>query len=280
MKFLYVDESGDRAQGNVFVMCGLMVDAYKLRKKTAEVSERLEQLSKRHGGPKLELKTKKFIEGKRGWSNVDGSERQRLLSDLILNAIDGGSEVFAIGISFDAFDKAVSSDLGQPFANNYWIGAAMFISSLVQKHKQKLSANKGNTVFIVDDNKHETYNFSDELCRHAPWYDGLYQRQKPVKGKRVWEPRKPSDRFDQIINTAFGIKSNNSTLVQVADAMSYVYRRHLELQGEKEKYLGERQFIGGLVSSMDDRRVTIGTVPPDSRSVEFFRQIRHPNWKL
>ena len=34
MKFIYVDESGGRDQGDVFTMCGLMVDAYKLRKKT------------------------------------------------------------------------------------------------------------------------------------------------------------------------------------------------------------------------------------------------------
>jgi hypothetical protein len=30
MKFIYIDESGSRDQGDVFVMCGLMVDAYPL----------------------------------------------------------------------------------------------------------------------------------------------------------------------------------------------------------------------------------------------------------
>ena len=34
MKFIYVDESGAAGDSDVFVMCGLMVDAYKLRKKT------------------------------------------------------------------------------------------------------------------------------------------------------------------------------------------------------------------------------------------------------
>ena len=33
MKFIYVDESGSRDQGDAFVMCGLTVDACKLRKK-------------------------------------------------------------------------------------------------------------------------------------------------------------------------------------------------------------------------------------------------------
>ena len=36
MKFIYMDESGGRGRdrSDVFVMCGIMVDAYKLRKNT------------------------------------------------------------------------------------------------------------------------------------------------------------------------------------------------------------------------------------------------------
>ena len=36
MKFIYVDESGGRDQGDIFTMCGLMVDAYKLRNNTED----------------------------------------------------------------------------------------------------------------------------------------------------------------------------------------------------------------------------------------------------
>jgi hypothetical protein len=36
MKFIYVDESGGSTQSDVFVMTGLLVDAYRLRKYTAE----------------------------------------------------------------------------------------------------------------------------------------------------------------------------------------------------------------------------------------------------
>lgn len=135
-------------------------------------------------------------------------------------------------------------------------------------------------MFIVDENKQETSKFSDELYSCNPWYDGLYMQQRKIRGKRTWQPRKPADRFDQIINTAFGIKSNNSSLVQVADAMSYVYRRHLELLSKSEKYPGERKFIEELVSTMDDRRKPIGNVPPDTPCINFYQQIKHPSWKL
>ena len=35
MKFVYVDESGDQGQSDIFVMAGLLIDAYRLRKWTA-----------------------------------------------------------------------------------------------------------------------------------------------------------------------------------------------------------------------------------------------------
>ena len=60
-------------------------------------------------------------------------------------------------------------------------------------------------------------------------FDGLYQLRGKKRGKTVWLERTKKDRFDHIINTAFAIKSDHSSMVQVADAISYVYRRHLEL---------------------------------------------------
>ena len=46
MKFIYVDESGGRDQSDVFTMFGLMVDAYKLRKKTEDFDEMLKGIFK------------------------------------------------------------------------------------------------------------------------------------------------------------------------------------------------------------------------------------------
>ena len=33
MKFIYVDESGPDKDSDIFTMCGVMVDAFRLRKK-------------------------------------------------------------------------------------------------------------------------------------------------------------------------------------------------------------------------------------------------------
>lgn len=71
MKFIYVDESGGRDESDVFVMCGLMVDAYKLRKKTADFDAKLEAIFALHPGTRGDLKTKKFVNGGGAWGQVD-----------------------------------------------------------------------------------------------------------------------------------------------------------------------------------------------------------------
>jgi hypothetical protein len=109
-------------------------------------------------------------------------------------------------------------DTALPFGNSYWLGAAMFIAALVQKKMQRIAKNKGHTVFICDDNKREMANLSDALYNADPWFDPIYLQTS--KKKKI-------ARFNQIINSAFAIKSQHSSLVQVADAVSYAYRRHL-----------------------------------------------------
>ena len=57
MKFAYIDESGDQDQGDVFVMAGLLIDAYRLRKYTAEFDTALTTFLSNHPSAPKELKT-------------------------------------------------------------------------------------------------------------------------------------------------------------------------------------------------------------------------------
>ena len=90
---------------------------------------------------------------------------------------------------------------------------------------QSIEKSKGLTVVIIDDNKAGMPQLSDGLYNADAWYDGLYQLRGTQRGKKVWLLRSPSDRFDQIINTAFAIKSHHSSLVQVADAICVLRQR-------------------------------------------------------
>lgn len=155
----------------------------------------------------------------------------------------------------------------------------MFISALVQKKMQGVASSKGLTVLIMDENKLEMSRLSDGLYKGSDWYDGLYQCRGKKRGKKVWVERKPKDRFDQIINTAFAIKSDHSSLVQVADALSWVYRRHLELIDQAEAYPGEQAYYQELVEVLEPHREKLGQSPA-APSVAFYQEARHPEWAI
>ncbi|MCY3621573.1 MAG: DUF3800 domain-containing protein [Gammaproteobacteria bacterium] len=281
MKFIYVDESGGRDQGDVFTMCGLMVDAYKLRKKTEDFDDMLQGMFEGLPiqRPPRELKTKKFIEGNGPWKSIEANERKQFLTNVCRLAVANGGKVFGVALSFSEFDRAIGLELGQPTQGNHWLAAAIYTCCLVQKKMQGASGRKGLTVFIMDDNKREMPNLSDALYQRNPWYDGLYEQQRKLRGKLTWVPRTPRDRFDQIVNSAFAVKSDHSSLVQVADAISYVYRRHLELTCEAEKWSGEREFFSRLVALVEPARERLGRCPKKPCR-EFYAAAANPHWQL
>jgi len=279
VKFIYVDESGARDQGDVFVMCGLMVDAYKLRKKTEGFDRMLEAMFQKHPGTRADLKTSRFINGSGGWSQVDATERKQFLTDLCNLAVDNGGKIFGIALSFADFDTARAAGHGHPFGNSHWLAAATFTSSLVQKKMQGVKNSKGLTVVIMDDNKRDMPALSEAIHKADPWFDGLYQVQKRKRGKSVWVERKEQDRFDHIVDTAFAVKSDHSSFVQVSDAISYVYRRHIELMTVAEAWKGEKTYYEGLVAQLERSRESIGRTP-DTPSIKFFEQAKHAEWKL
>ncbi len=279
MKFIYVDESGSAGGSDVFVMCGLMVDAYKLRKKTADFDKMLAEFLARHPGSSTELKTSKFINGKGGWSKISADERKDFLRRICELAVANGGKLFGIGLSFDALGRVREGGHGHPFGESYWLAAGMFTCALVQKKMQGVKNSKGLTVVIMDDNKAEMPRLSDGLYGADEWYDGLYQVRGTKRRKKLWLARSPEDRFDHIINTAFAIKSHHSSLVQVADAICYVYRRHLELKACDEAYPGETAYYQSLVDILEPHREKLGQCPP-APCVEFYKAAKHPGWKL
>jgi hypothetical protein len=273
MKFAYVDESGDKPQGDVFVMAGVLVDAYKLRKHTATFDKMITDFLAKHPRAPKEMKTKALINGDRGWGGVDAAERKRFISNVCALAVEC-VRIFAVALSFDAFEKAAKE---HNFSGTYWMGAAMFVAGLVQKKMQLIKKNKGLTVLIFDDNRREVPNLSDALYEADPWYDPIYQTRK--KGEAGWKEISQAARFNQIINAAFAIKSHHSSYIQVADAVCYIYRRHVELKSEKEAWVGEKEYFAGLVNKLEPLRERLGQ-NPGGPCIEFYEAARHKEWGL
>ena len=202
MKFVYVDESGDEGQGDVFVMAGLLVDAYRLRKHTERFDEMISEFLGKHPGLRKELKTRRMIDGEGGWSAVNPDERKKFLGD-VCDLAHECARTFAVAFSFENFSVAAAGPHNQPFGKSYWLGAAMFTAALIQQKMQKGKKNKGLTVLICDDNKQGMQNLSDALHDADPWFDPLYATSRSKGGKTVWNEVAEDKRFDQIVNTAF-----------------------------------------------------------------------------
>ena len=270
MKFIYVDESGSKDQSDVFVMAGLLVDAYRLRKYTDVFNKLISDFLAKHPGTgsAKELKTSALINGTGGWRKIDSEQRKALLKHMCVLSSECAS-VFAVGLSFSKFEAALAGGHGYPLGTSYWMGAAMYVAALVQDKMQLLKKNKGLTVFICDDNKHEMANFAGALHDANPWFDALYR----------FDAGKGAQRFNRLVNSAFAIKSQHSSLIQVADAVSYVYRRHLELKTEKESWAGERDYIAGLAGLLESTRELMGKVKKEP-CVKFYEAARHAEWAL
>jgi hypothetical protein len=95
----------------------------------------------------------------------------------------------------------------------------------------------------------------------------------------VWVPVPDGERFSNIVNAAFAIKSEHSSFVQVADAAAYVYRRHLELKSEDEAWLGERSYFDGLTGKLDNIRERIGSNRKGA-CVDFHKAVKYKHWTL
>jgi len=211
MKFAYVDETGGDDQTDVFVMTSLLVDAFRLRTCTADCDALVASSLARWKRRPRELKTKRLIEGKGGWSKIDAEERATFVRGLLDIALKY-TRIFPVAFSCKQFaETAASGEYHQPF-DSHWLGAEMFVSALIQRKMQEEEKNKGHTVLIFDDNKYEMTKLSDMLHDADPWFDHLYCVSRMKKGKLVWEV--PAvERFNQIINTAFAIKSHHSSLI-------------------------------------------------------------------
>ncbi|MGJ5096846.1 DUF3800 domain-containing protein [Bradyrhizobium sp. HKCCYLRH2057] len=171
-----------------------------------------------------------------------------------------------MAFSFENFEAALSGSYEQPFKKSYWNGAALYISCLIQQKMQRSRKNKGLTVLIFDDNKKEMPDLSDSLHEASPWFDPLYQTRRTLRKKTVWEELTPARRFDQIVNTAFALKSQHSSLVQIADAVAYIHRRNLELITGSESWAGEKNYIAGLVGKLP-RSERLGRTPGGHASI-------------
>lgn len=280
MRFFYADETLDRSRSDVLVVAGIMTAAEDRLDAEAEIKEILSSVFRAHGGREVELKTSRFMNGLGGWRHVGTETREEVLQDICKCVTAFDRSIYGIGVSLENLNSEKLKRAEHGIEMRDYVAAGMFICSLIQK-KMQISENEGEKVTVVFDEGGNIKRINELIKDGNRWYDGLYQvRQTQSKGG-IWLPRDPEDRFNHIADkSVFSANSKEAFLIQAADAISYIYRRHLELiDGSAEILPGEHSFIESLIDILEPRREKLGDAP-NADCVNFYNSIKHPNWEL
>lgn len=287
MKFLHADESGEISHTDVFVMGGLMADARSFIKTSNEFDR---MLASDINGGKNEFKASEFMmickDEKRTNECI---KRQKFLERLCKRTVAKGRNIFCVALSFSAVASLLQSSDDKRHPNDAaWHESGMFICSLVQHKMQRLKNNGAGRTFVIFDSSRRVWPLNEALQDShksknpylAAQYDGLHQIFSP---NQVSPPLSQQDRFNQIMNkTVFPVRSEQSSLLQVSDAICYVYRRHLELtdSNEIENWNGERNYYRSLFGILERGRMRLGARAQKTERVRFFEAARHPHMRL
>lgn len=242
MKFLYVDESGNNSEPYL-VFFGLYVDGYRLKKVMSMARPLLQAIADAYPENLPELKSTRLVNGVGAWRQVDANRRKALFRTLTRFVAEAGCHGYTYLLSRRAYSTLRNRPPLPTWATNEWQTGAMSLCMFLQKDNNDVKNNKGLSVLIFDDNQAELPRLSEFLLQSTPDVDEYYER------KRRTEP------FDQIIDTAFSIKSDHSHLIQISDACAFALRRcaEIELAGKAEAWQGEASFFRSAVNDFSGR---------------------------
>ena len=208
-----------------------------------EVRPILDELKDAYPGELRELKSSRLVNGIGAWRQVAADERKRLFLRLCGYPTSAATHAYTFVLDRQEYQASQNAGNLPVWAPTPWLASATALSMFIQRDHQGLSKNKGLTVLIFDDNKVELPKLSEFLIQSSQDVDSYYER--PGRA----EP------FDQIIDTAFAIKSDHSRLVQISDACAFAIRRRAEIQigADAEKWDGELDFFNDAVSAFASR---------------------------
>jgi hypothetical protein len=243
MKVCYVDESGNTTQDQMFVMVGIIADATKLHKTSREFAEFFEKVRSVFPEDLKELKGSRILYGRGAWRQVDPAKRKKIFVDLSKWLDNRGHSVLISAIDTKKV-TANSTTTPKEITDNLWAAAGLNIALQIQGKHQGEEKNKGNTFLFIDDNAQKL----PALCKllwtpPTEWIDGYY-------------PKKPkAEHLNQIIDTAFAVRSHHCNLVQVADLLAFIVRRHFELLNKvnKPEWNEEPEFVKECLKAIAPR---------------------------
>ena len=271
----YVDESGyvgrnrNPAQPVQVIAC-VLPNAYNLHRTINEFAENMQTL-RDNNVPLAELKAEEIYRGRGAWATVDGSLRHEVFAryfrwlesrkhKIVLSLIDNNR-------FFDLKDAGdpIAGHLGFPY-----VAGALHVALAIQRNNKVIKKNKGRTILIFDE-QGEFENTVEDLIAQPPEFTDIFY--KPGSKKET--------KLNQILDTAFFVRSHYSFAIQVADTVAFVSRLHLELTryGREQSYVGELNRVAGWFNMILARLIpTHNLYPTGSRGIlRFYRDIAPNN---
>ena len=228
MKLCYCDETGT-GEEPFAVLLGVVVDASRMHVTKTEWGNFLKDLSLKVGQDFQELHTRHFYSGAGIWKALSGQQR----SDAIDLFIDWFAER-KHHVVFSAVDKKRHAELKiagklPKELETVWRSMGFHVALAIQKNFQGEQKNKGNTIFVFDEEVKEETRFHELILKPPTWSESFYNKQKK------------SEPLDQLVDAPYFADSKNVGLLQVADFLAYFVRRYIEIKENAipEKYNGE-----------------------------------------
>jgi hypothetical protein len=115
----------------------------------------------------------------------------------------------------------------------------------LQKYCQREAKNKGNTIFIFDNEEREQMRFTDVIMRPPQWSAEYYDK-KPKQMP-----------LDQVVDVPYFGDSREVALIQLADFLAFFLRRYAEISENlvPARYPDEEQRIGDWIALMAQRSI-------------------------
>lgn len=239
MKLCYIDETGTDGRSPVIVFVGVVVDGVRSSTTRDELDRVFEEASLVLGKAPSEIKGSDLYQKKKVWRNLEGSERHAIFGRLCELVI---SRKHDIALSVLDVEKTKAEPLDPTFSN--WTAGALHVALQIQRGYQRQERNKGHSLLIFDNHRDSEQLISNVLSP-PNWTDAYYARGKKQSA------------LDAIIDAPLFADSKHIGLLQVADVLAFMFRRHIELNdfGLNEDFDGERSQLAGVVERVEKRLI-------------------------
>lgn len=192
-----------------------------------------------------ELHTRNFYRGNGIWNGLDGDLRSRIITAVFDWLADRRHRVVYSSVCKEAYQRNFGLQYIPDELNTVWRFLGFHLILAMQRCCQREKRNKGNTLFVFDNEKREEIRFTDIIKRPPEWSNEYY------------ELRNGGARLDQVVDVPYFGDSRDVALIQVADLASLFLRRYAEIKENlvPARYDDEEDTVTGWVQSFVGRSI-------------------------